>query len=40
MVIHAILRHAHVAVTRKHYIKTSTAHAEAAMTEFEKAWKK
>lgn len=40
MVIQAILRYADVAVTRKHYIKTSTAQAEAAMTELAKAWKR
>ena len=40
MVIQAILRHADVAVTRKHYIKTSTAQAESAMQQLAKAWKK
>jgi integrase len=40
MVIQAILRHANVAVTRKHYIKTSSAQAEAAMKALAKAWKR
>jgi integrase len=40
LVIQAILRHANVAVTRKHYIKTSTVQAEAAMKELAKAWKR
>lgn len=40
MVIQAILRHADVAVTRKHYIKTSTEQVEAAMKELWKAWKR
>ena len=40
MVIQAILRHADVSVTRKHYIKTSSEQAEAAMKELAKAWKR
>jgi integrase len=39
-VIQAILRHADVAVTRKHYIKTRTEQSEAAMKELAKAWKR
>ena len=38
MVIQAILRHADVAVTRKHYIKTSTEQSESAMKELARAW--
>jgi integrase len=38
MVIQAILRHADVAVTRKHYIKTSSEQSEAAMKKLATAW--
>ena len=37
-VIQAILRHSSVAVTQKHYIKTTSPQANAAMKKLEKAW--
>jgi hypothetical protein len=40
MVIQAILRHANVAMTPGHDIKTSTERAETAIKEPAKAWKR